>query len=296
MGFLESILKALVNAICGDSSAANQSGGDKPPHAQGQGQSQWQGQQQQQYPPQQGPPGAWHQPQAPSPPRWENQQGHYSGQTSPPSHTPHRPSVSQPGSPPHKPGQYVDQNQLNQKNEYYMSLRARANEEGSQMAQSFEDSQAAYKRGDGALAKQLSEKGRQHEREMQRLNKEASEWIFTENNKDSKPGEVDLHGLYVKEAIAFTDRAVQEARQRGDAEIHLIVGKGIHSPGGRAKLEPAIAELMEKNQLIAELDPQNAGVLIVSLDGRQRSRGGPMGADDITRRLRGEGGDGCVIM
>lgn len=39
------------------------------------------------------------------------------------------------------------------------------------------------------------------------------------------PGEVDLHGLYVKEAIAFTDRAIQEARSRGDSEIHLIVGE-----------------------------------------------------------------------
>ena len=42
--------------------------------------------------------------------------------------------------------------------------------------------------------------------------------------QDSKPGEVDLHGLYVKEAIAFTDRAIQDARQRGDSQIHLIVG------------------------------------------------------------------------
>jgi len=32
------------------------------------------------------------------------------------------------------------------------------------------------------------------------------------------------HGLYVKEAIMHTDRAIQEAQSRGDTEIHLIVG------------------------------------------------------------------------
>lgn len=41
--------------------------------------------------------------------------------------------------------------------------------------------------------------------------------------QDSKPGEIDLHGLYVKEAIARTDQAIQEAQARGDTTIHLIV-------------------------------------------------------------------------
>jgi hypothetical protein len=33
-----------------------------------------------------------------------------------------------------------------------------------------------------------------------------------------------LHGLYVKEAITYTDQSIGEARARGDAEIRLIVG------------------------------------------------------------------------
>ena len=85
--------------------------------------------------------------------------------------------------------------------------------------------------------------------------------------QDSKPGEIDLHGLYVKEAIARTDRAIEEAKQRGDSTIHLIVGtltdllslstgtfdthrlclgKGLHSKGGVAKIKPAIEDLMQK--------------------------------------------------
>jgi hypothetical protein len=45
--------------------------------------------------------------------------------------------------------------------------------------------------------------------------------------QDSKPGEIDLHGLFVKEAIEHTDRALEEAKQRGDSQLHLIVGAWI---------------------------------------------------------------------
>jgi hypothetical protein len=50
----------------------------------------------------------------------------------------------------------------------------------------------------------------------------------------------------VKEAVAYTDRAVADAKARGAADIHLIVGKGLHSPGGVAKLKPAIEDLIRK--------------------------------------------------
>ena len=48
---------------------------------------------------------------------------------------------------------------------------------------------------------------------------------LTEIEQDSKPGEVDLHGLYVKEAIAFSEEAIVKAQNWGDAEVQFIVGK-----------------------------------------------------------------------
>lgn len=48
---------------------------------------------------------------------------------------------------------------------------------------------------------------------------------FIDARQDCKPDEMDLHGLYVKEAVSYVDKGIQEARQRGDAEIRLIVGK-----------------------------------------------------------------------
>jgi Domain of unknown function (DUF1771) len=46
------------------------------------------------------------------------------------------------------------------------------------MARAFELSHGAYADGDGARAKELSNEGKEHQREMERLNREASEWIF----------------------------------------------------------------------------------------------------------------------
>jgi hypothetical protein len=46
------------------------------------------------------------------------------------------------------------------------------------MATCFQQSHEAYSRREGALAKELSEKGKKHERTMEALNAEASAWIF----------------------------------------------------------------------------------------------------------------------
>ena len=46
------------------------------------------------------------------------------------------------------------------------------------MAHAFELSHAAYARKDGAGAKELSNEGKANQREMERLNAEASAWIF----------------------------------------------------------------------------------------------------------------------
>ncbi|KAJ7209494.1 cytoplasmic protein [Mycena pura] len=277
---LVNVLTSLVNLLCGGSQSAPQ--------------------QQQQAP---------QKPQQQAPQPLEQPQQHYERlqpqqQHEPTQHT-HTPS------PPHRPERpqhgYSDPNQANQHDPTYMALRAQANEEGDQMARCFAESHEAYERGDGAAAKQLSNQGKSHQAKMNSLNKQASDWIFVENNKDSKPREIDLHGLYTKEAIERTDRALEEAKQRGDTELHLIVGKGLHSQG-HAKIKPAIEELMQKwasrgpvrhvvdpflcrHRLAADLDPHNAGVLIVHIGSDQ----GTVGPDDIARRLQRED-EGCTIM
>lgn len=60
---------------------------------------------------------------------------------------------------------------------------------------------------------------------MERLNQEASDWIFVANNSDSAADELDLHGLYVAEAIQRTEDAIAAAQRRGDDHLNIIVGK-----------------------------------------------------------------------
>ncbi|VDC06990.1 unnamed protein product [Peniophora sp. CBMAI 1063] len=198
-------------------------------------------------------------------------------------------------------GQTERQNQLNQADPHYTSLRDRARQEGDAMARAFQDSRAAYDSGERGRAKELSNEGQAHKAEMGRLNREASEWIFRENNKTCLPGEIDLHGLFVKEAIEFSDKGIEDAQRRGESELRLIVGKGNHSFDGQAKIKPAIEELMRKYKLTAALDPDNAGVLIVQLKrggavDRARKRGAPvLGAGDISRKLDSRD-DGCIIV
>jgi len=67
-----------------------------------------------------------------------------------------------------------------------------------------------------------------------------------ENNKHSPPGTIDLHGLYVKEAIERTETAIANAQRSGTEELRVIVGKGIHSQGHVAKIKPAVQGLMQK--------------------------------------------------
>ncbi|EIM82684.1 DUF1771-domain-containing protein [Stereum hirsutum FP-91666 SS1] len=180
--------------------------------------------------------------------------------------------------------------------ERYEALRAEANQAGDAMARTFEESRLAFDKGEKKKAKELSNEGKLLREKMERLNVEASEMVFRENNMNRPSGEVDLHDLYVKEAIAFTDRSIRKARRRGDTKIKLIVGKGIHSTGA-AKLKPAIEELMQKNRLVAALDEQNAGVLIVQLDGvtPYQGDGRLLDANDIASKLDKKD-DGCHIM
>ncbi|KAI4528627.1 DUF1771-domain-containing protein [Schizophyllum commune Loenen D] len=185
-----------------------------------------------------------------------------------------------------------DPNLVNQSDPYYLDLRARANKEGDAMARAFDESHAAYTSGNGARAKELSNEGKAHQRQMEEFNKKAADWIFVGAWLDSKPGEVDLHGLYVKEAVERTEVAIEDAKRRGDREIHLIVGKGLHSNGKAAKIKPAIEQLMAKHNLAADLDPDNAGVLIVQIGGGDHHGVDP---DEITRRLD-RGGESCLIM
>ncbi|KAH9176278.1 hypothetical protein EDB89DRAFT_1846555, partial [Lactarius sanguifluus] len=135
-------------------------------------------------------------------------------------------------------------------------------------------------------AQEYRQQGGAHKSAMEELDKRAARIIFRENNKvssDMEGGKIDLHGLYVAEAIQVANAQLQTARLRGDEVVRFIVGKGLHSDAGGAKIRPALEDLVTKyvrcvvsdsidrpgshrRGLIHSLDPYNAGVLIVQLN------------------------------
>ncbi|KAJ9101967.1 hypothetical protein QFC20_005116 [Naganishia adeliensis] len=193
------------------------------------------------------------------------------------------------------PHSKLDPNMVNQSNAHYTALRSQARQHGDRAHQCFQQSQAAYQAGDGARAHELSEEGKAEMRKKDQVDDEAEEWIYRENNTDSPPGTIDLHGLYVKEAIDRTEAAIAQAQRAGQSEIRFIVGKGMHSDGHKAKIKPAIVDLMQKYNLSARIDPHNAGVLIVDLNGREE-HGRTRSADAVMDDMSGKLGGDCTIM
>lgn len=149
----------------------------------------------------------------------------------------------------------------------YKKLRNRADQAYKEKQKLSQQSQAAYKKGDKSRAHELSTKAKEKLEEAEGYNIQAAEYVFVANNADSKSYEIDLHGLYVKEAKWILQRRVAGAVKSGESELHVIVGKGLHSSNGIAKLKPAIQELCDEANLNDHIDPKNNGLLIIDLKG-----------------------------
>ncbi|KAJ7654822.1 hypothetical protein B0H17DRAFT_892812, partial [Mycena rosella] len=144
-------------------------------------------------------------------------------------------------------------------------LRERAAEQGTRMEELFVQSRNFRQSGFRAEAKKLSEQGRKYQAAMEDFNKKASEMIFQEKNKDRELNEIDLHGLYVKEAVLKVEEAILAAEGRGDPVVRFIVGQGLHTTDRVPRLKPAMMSYIHQMPREVEADPRNAGVLVVSL-------------------------------
>ncbi|KAG8957944.1 hypothetical protein FRC03_009665 [Tulasnella sp. 419] len=135
------------------------------------------------------------------------------------------------------------------------------------MMQCRKEAKDASRRGDYVVANKLNLKGQMHEGNMERLNSRASEIIYKENNRGRMLGLIDLHGLYVREALERTAEAIEAALGRGDVEIKIIVGKGNRSRDAIAKLKPEVQAWLLRHNFPAKLDAPG-GMFIVDLRGQ----------------------------
>ncbi|GLI72034.1 hypothetical protein PoHVEF18_000201 [Penicillium ochrochloron] len=150
----------------------------------------------------------------------------------------------------------------------YDRLRALARQEASKRGECFSRSKEAYSSGDGARAKQLSEEGKAHGRKMEEYNKQASEFIFRENNANGRveADTIDLHGQFVEEAEEILEERIKYAKAHGQNHLHVIVGKGNHSAGHIQKIKPRVEQICQELGLQYATE-ENAGRIYVNLTG-----------------------------
>lgn len=113
-----------------------------------------------------------------------------------------------------------------------------------------------------------SEQSKRHAAEADRINKQASEFIFRENNAVGKVAgdTIDLHGQYVEEAEEIVEQRIRYAQSTGQSHLHVIVGKGNHSPNHIQKIKPRVEQVCRELGLQYHTE-HNEGRLFIDLGG-----------------------------
>lgn len=140
-------------------------------------------------------------------------------------------------------------------------LRDKAGEEAKLRGSCFDQSKKEFESGDKAKAKQLSEEGKKHGVQMEQYNKQAADAFFAAHNQGRDDYTIDLHGLYVEEALERLNKRIDKIGKKGT--LVIIWGAGNHSEGGVRKIKPAVIEVLNKGGWKFDDDTPNHGCCTV---------------------------------
>ena len=143
--------------------------------------------------------------------------------------------------------------------------REKSAQYGQLMKEAFENSQKAWKSGDKQKAKEYSDLGYEYREKMQTYNSYAVKIVASAKNIQRESDEIDLHGLYVEEALQFFTETIKKKLYGKEIDtLKVITGKGLHSKDG-PKIKKNIIDFCLKNNLNVEEDKTNEGCLLISL-------------------------------
>lgn len=142
------------------------------------------------------------------------------------------------------------------------SCRAKGLEYAEAKNKCYQLASEAYKNGHKQHAKTLSNRGKYYATLQIESNKVAARKIFNHFNPPDKRSsdKIDLHGLFVTEAIEYLIKYVDFAQERGHRALVVIVGRGIHSEGG-AKIKPAVIQYAKEEDIRYQADKPNVGCI-----------------------------------
>ena len=156
---------------------------------------------------------------------------------------------------------------------------SRANASSAARSSAFTQANAAYRRSKSkplmaGAASYYSSVGRAESASLRRYEAAAADALVT---SQSRAGEVDLHGVNVKDAIRIAEQRVstwwevegrewaREGKVMGGNGLRIVTGVGRHSEGGRGKLGPAVAAMLVREGWKVEI-----GQGVVTVVGRAR--------------------------
>lgn len=85
--------------------------------------------------------------------------------------------------------------------------------------------------------------------QMREKNEQAANLIFKHFNHHRPSNVIDLHGLYVAEALKYLEGKLHTCRAAKMSQLTVITGMGNHSPDNIAKIKPEVERFARQHQL-----------------------------------------------
>ena len=133
----------------------------------------------------------------------------------------------------------------------------------------------ALKSGNQKQSAIYSSKARNAQRKMRQLNALAAKYFFSKNNSERDPTVIDLHGLFVSEALEVLTQYISKIqRLLSNGQEHLVLGsksdvvhlkiitgKGKHSQSKGSRLRPAVISYLKSVGCTFSIDSHNSGIV-----------------------------------
>ncbi len=149
------------------------------------------------------------------------------------------------------------------------ALRNQASSYHDKVVSCAKRSQDAWKKGDKGEAGTLSEEKKSWQKKKDDANRKAAKLIL-DPQKSRTTGEIDLHGLYLAEALDATKEFLKYWSKKSSVQetVLIITGAGHHSENNKAVIRPKV-EKMIKDQSLKYESVHGNGAFRVALKPRQ---------------------------
>ncbi|CAF1095008.1 unnamed protein product [Adineta steineri] len=129
------------------------------------------------------------------------------------------------------------------------SLRREASQLRFEAKAASQQSQYEYHFGSKSEAKVLSTEKKHLYKQMDKKNQQVATLIFEHFNRDLSYNVIDLHGLYVDEALEYLEHRLAMCRSANILKLTVITGMGNNSPNKIAKIKPQVKKFVRENCL-----------------------------------------------